>query len=172
MINKLILKGAIEGRTENQFLLGENYFYGVRCEQNYKLAGSWYKEAAKRGHAAAMYMYGYMAMFGLLGKTDIAEGTRYVKRAAAKGNLHAILLLARNYYDGFGVKKNDKKAFLFWKKGAELGCPEAEYYLGLCYEKGIYVRENILKSKRHLYNALENGYSLAKVAIGDDRRSA
>ena len=97
MINKLILKGAIEGRTENQFLLGENYFYGVRCEQNYKLAGSWYKEAAKRGHAAAMYMYGYMAMFGLLGKTDIAEGTRYVKRAAAKGNLHAILLLARNY---------------------------------------------------------------------------
>ena len=121
MINKLILKGALEGRTENQFLLGENYFYGVNCEKNYELAGSWYREAAKRGHAAATYMYGYMLMFGLLNKTDLSEGSKYIRRAAEKGNLQAVLLIARNYYYGFGVRKNDKKAFRWWKKGAQLG---------------------------------------------------
>ena len=71
------------------------------------------------------------------------------------------------YYYGYGVKKNHKYAFKLWDKGAKLGCPEAEYYLGLCYAKGIHVKVNILKSKRHLYNALEKGYGLAQTAISD-----
>ena len=77
------------------------------------------------------------------------------------------MLLARNFYYGYGVKRNEKKAFKLWSKGAKQGLAEAEYYLGLCYSKGIYVKSNIRKSKKHLYNALDNGFDIARTAISD-----
>ncbi len=165
--SKMILKGAIDGVTENQFLLGEKYFYGSGETRNVALAESWYKEAAKRGHASATYMVGYILLSGVAGKIDMRKGTAYLKRAAAKNHVKAVLLLARNYYYGYGLKRNEKKAFKAWRKAALLGSPEAEYYLGLCYGKGIYVRQDFIKAKKHLYNAFENGFDLAEVAIND-----
>lgn len=46
--SKTIIKGAIDGMTENQYLLGEKYFYGSGETRNVALAESWYKEAAKQ----------------------------------------------------------------------------------------------------------------------------
>ncbi|MBE5742404.1 MAG: sel1 repeat family protein [Clostridiales bacterium] len=167
MTSQAILKGAIDGLKENQYLLAEKYYYGMGAEKNVALAESWYKEAAKRGHTASIYMYAYLLLSGEGGNIDLKKGTRYLKKAVKRNYLHALLLLARNYYYGYGVKKSEKFAFKLWDKGAKLGCPEAEYYLGLCYAKGIHVKTNILKSKKHLYNALENGYQIASIAIED-----
>ena len=47
MINKMILKGAIDGGVENQFLLAQKYYHGIGENKNLPLAESWYKEAAK-----------------------------------------------------------------------------------------------------------------------------
>ena len=166
-VSRIMLKAAICGGTENQFLLGEKYFYGYGEQKNLALAESWYKEAAKKGHAAATYMYGYMTINGLAGEINLRKGNLLIKKAAAKNNLKAMLLLARNYYYGYGIKRNEKKAFKTWEKGAKLGCAEAEYYLGLCYEKGIYVKPDLMRAKKHLYNALESGFDLAKIALND-----
>lgn len=167
MTSQAILKGAIDGLKENQYLMAEKYYYGIGADKNLALAESWYKEASKRGHVASTYMYAYMLLTGESGNIDVKKGTKYLKRAVKKNYLHALLLLARNYYYGYGVKKSNKYAFKLWDKGTKLGCPEAEYYLGLCYAKGIHVKANILKSKKHLYNALENGYQMASIAISD-----
>lgn len=166
-LSKTLLKGAIDGTTENQYLLGEKYFFADGETRNVALAENWYKEAAKRGHVSAAYMTGYIMLSGAAGKIDMKHGTRYLKRAAAKNHVKALLLLARNFYYGYGVKRSEKKAFKTWKQGAALGSPEAEYYLGLCYGKGIYVKQNFVEAKRHLYNAFENGYDIAKVALCD-----
>ena len=155
-----IMKGAAQGRTENQYLMGEKYFYGLGVETDVKVAGSWYKEAAKRGHAAAAYMYGYILLTGMAGTIDLKRGNGYMKKATRLSDKNAALFLARNYYYGYGLKKNDKRAYKLWKKGAKKGCAEAEYYLGLCYEKGIYVKPDVLKAKRHLLAAFENGFTV------------
>ena len=168
--SKTIIKGAIDGMTENQYLLGEKYFYGSGETRNVALAESWYKEAAKRGHVSATYMLGYILLTGAAGKTDMRKGTSLVKKAAAKNHVKAVLLLAKNYYYGYGIRRNEKYAFRNWKKGAALGSPEADYYLGLCYGKGICVRQDFIKAKKHLYNALENGFDTAKEAINDLER--
>ena len=98
--SKTIIKGAIDGMTENQYLLGEKYFYGSGETRNVALAESWYKEAAKRGHVSATYMLGYILLTGAAGKTDMRKGTALVKKAAAKNHVKAsrkeLLLRLRN----------------------------------------------------------------------------
>lgn len=166
-VSKIIMKGAIDGIVENQFLLGEKYFFGVGETRNVLLAASWYKEAAKRGHVSAMYMYGYILLSGAAGKVEMKKGAWFIKRAAAKNHPKAIILLAENYFYGYGVKRDEKKAFKTWQKGARMGLAEAEYYLGLCYGKGIYVKQDFIEAKRHLYKALENGFDIAREAVDD-----
>ena len=76
-----------------------------------------------------------------------------------------MLLLARNYFYGVGVDKNVKKAVKIWKKASEIGCPEAKYYLGLCYDKGVTVRRYVMKAKKYLFAALEDGYDASKTIL-------
>ena len=172
MLNQTVLKGAIGGLTENQYLLGQKYYYGNGEDRNIELATSWYELAAKKGHASASFMYAYILLSGENGKINVKKGTKYLKRACHKNHSQSILLLARNYYYGYGVKPSYKKAYKLWKRGTKMGCPEAEYYLGLCYMKGIHVSKNVLKAKKHLYNALDNGFDLAKITIKDLPRVA
>lgn len=169
MINQFVLKRAIDGEVENQYIIAQRYYYGIGGEKNLAVAESWYLEAAKRGHVASMFMYAYMLLTGENGKLNVETGTKYLKKACAKNYLNAILMLARNYYYGFGVKRSEKMAYKLWERGAKRGSAEAEYYLGLCYSKGIYVKPNVLKSKKHLLNALSNGFSMAQDAISDLR---
>ena len=161
MVNQITLKGAVYGGVENQYLLAQKYYYGIGAEKNLKIAEEWYKQAARGGHTASMFMYAYLLLTGESGSINLKKGTRYLKRACERNFAQAILLLARNYYYGYGVKRSEKKAFKLWKRGALLGSAESEYYLGLCYSKGIHVKQNIAKSKQHLFNALENGFDLA-----------
>ncbi len=163
----VLIKGEALNREESFFAAGEKYFFGNGEEKNVTLAKICYIKAAKCGNAAAAYMAGYIMVSGAEGKTNVKRGTAYLKKAAAKNHDGAILLLARNYYYGYGVKRNVKKAFRCWEKGAEIGCAEAAYYLGLCFAKGIYVRQNAFKAREYLTEALENGFTIAKTAIDD-----
>ncbi len=40
------------------------------------------------------------------------------------------------YAKGRGVRENQEKAFLWYKKAAELGFPASQFNLGLMYEQG------------------------------------
>lgn len=168
-MSNVMVKGEAVSRAESYFAAGEKYFFGNGEDKNVALAKICYIKAAKCGNASAAYMAGFIMVSGTEGKTNVRRGTAYLKKAAAKYHDGAILLLARNYYYGYGVKRNVKKAFRCWERGAEAGCAEAEYYLGLCYAKGIYVRKNLPKAKKHLTEALENGFSIARDAIDDTK---
>ena len=159
MINKILIKSAIEGNAESCYLLAEKYFNGNGTQKDREIAKQWYEAAAKKGHTAAQYMYGYLLCVSARNEKELIKGVKYIKQSAKKSHTAAMLLLARNYFYGVGVKKSEKKAFKTWKKASVAGCPEAQYYIGLCYDKGIYVKRNVLKAKRYLFGALENGYT-------------
>lgn len=166
-MSSVMIKGDALSRAEGLFAAGEKYFFGNGEEKNVPLAKICYMKAAKCGDASAAYMAGFIMVSGAEGKTNVRRGTAYLKKAAAKNHEGALLLLARNYYYGYGVKRNVKKAYLYWERGAEIGSAEAAYYLGLCFAKGIYVRQNPLKARKYLTCALERGFTLAKSAIDD-----
>lgn len=166
-MSSVLIKGEAVSRAESFFAAGEKYFFGNGEEKNVALAKICYIKAAKCGNASAAYMAGFIMVSGAEGKSNVKRGTAYLKKAATKNHEGALLLLARNYYYGYGVRRNVKKAFLFWEKGEEIGSAEAAYYLGLCYAKGIYVKQNPLKARIYLTEALEKGFSVAKTAIDD-----
>ncbi len=165
MTNENVLREALNGNKECCYMLGEKYYYGRGVKKDAETARGWYAEAAKLGHAAAQYMYGYILCITARGENDLRKGVKVLKKSASKLHLGAMLLLARNYFYGVGVEKNEKKAFRVWKRAAEIGCPEAKYYLGLCYDKGVSVKRDVIKAKRYLFDALEGGYDASRPVL-------
>jgi len=63
-------------------------------------------------------------------------------KSAEHGNAEAQCSVAICYSKGEGVKKNEKKAFIWFSKSAEQGNAEAQYNLGCCYEYGLGIEIN------------------------------
>ena len=154
-----------ENNAERQFNIAQKLFYGSENSEDISNASEWYAEAAKRGHSEAQFMSGYILQTGLGGKVNYKKGAEYLKKAAGGDNIQAILTLARSYYYGAGAQRKVGKAIKMWKKGTLLGCPEAEYYLGLCYYKGEHLRKNSQKAKYHFQKALEGGFIPAESVL-------
>lgn len=101
--------------------------------------------------------------------------------------------LGNAYYDGKGVAQSYDKAFEWYKKSAEKGNPNGQFYLGLCYELGLgtkkdnrlasawyeraanqndayaqYAMYSIGKGKEWLQKAADNGLSYALAKLGDE----
>lgn len=55
----------------------------------------WYGLAAEQGHADAQYNFGLMVCLGEGGLKDFAEGMNWIRRAAANGDVAAILHLSQ-----------------------------------------------------------------------------
>ncbi|WP_243473471.1 SEL1-like repeat protein [Winogradskyella sp. MH6] len=51
-----------------------------------------------------------------------------------------------DYYKGNGVNQSNEKAFLFFKKAAEMGNSRGQYAIGYMYAEGIYVQQNYTKA--------------------------
>ena len=160
MTNKLYLK-SFGSSSELGFLNGERNFYGVDRERNEEFAKKYYRESAQKGHAGSQYMYGYILTRGIAGNVNVKRGVKYIRKAARQNYVPAVMETAKNYYYGFGVKRSGRKAMSFWKKGADLGSGEANYYLGLCYYKGEFVKKNKLAAEKYFSIAKENGINLS-----------
>ena len=63
--------------------------------------------------------------------------------SSLQNNELACFDLAVCYENGFGVKKNTKKAFLFYSKAILLGEKQSIYEVGRCYYYGIGVNKNL-----------------------------
>lgn len=96
---------------------------------------------------------------------------------AKMGNKDAIYDLAVYYYVGIDnvVPQNIEKAIKLFKKAAEKGCPEAQYNLGIMYERGFdskdkehenefqnYIKKDQDEAFKWYKRALDNGYEQAK----------
>ena len=69
----------------------------------FKLAASW-------GDSGAMEMVGQMYYYGNCVTKDYQTAMEYLIKAANRGNIEAMKILATAYKDGVGVKKNVEEA--------------------------------------------------------------
>jgi uncharacterized protein len=84
----------------------------------------------------AAYLVARMHLAGQGQTQNIAEGLKWLRLAAERGELAAQVQLATRYELGLGVAQDDGEAFRWYKHAAELGSPVGQLYVGLAYSNG------------------------------------
>jgi len=71
------------------------------------------------------------------------------------------------YHGGFGLEVDKETAFKWFKKSAEQGHGEAQYYVGLMYDNGEAVEQNKTEAAKWYKIACEHGYgdAYSKLAV-------
>jgi TPR repeat protein len=87
------------------------------------------------------------------------------KRKAESGNSKDQLGLARMYYNGDGVTKDDAKAAEWYQKAAEQGNAFAQYNLGTMYDKGEGVGKDPAKAAEWWQKAAAQGNDAAQECL-------
>jgi len=170
-------EAAQKGKTEAYFYLGELYFK----KQKYFKAAKWFKKSAKTGEVNAQFYLGLMHMKGHGVQKDYYKAIKLYKIAANKGNARAQCSLGTLYSlgltsvsfsffldRGLPLPKdswNLKAALILYRQSAKQGYNIAQYKLGKIYLAGKGIPRDIVKAKKWISKAAENGNEEAKRLI-------
>ncbi|MES9858994.1 MAG: tetratricopeptide repeat protein [Sedimenticola sp.] len=108
---------AETGCVECQRFVGWMYFRGEGVNVDLEKAMYWLKEAAQAGDQEAAFGVGRAYM----SKQEYETAYSWYKKGAEEEFLPSIYWIARFNRDGYGVKRDEEKAFLMFKLGASLG---------------------------------------------------
>ncbi|MFZ7172374.1 tetratricopeptide repeat protein [Avibacterium volantium] len=130
------------------------YDEGIGTERDYYQAFLFYKKAAEKGKAYSQYR---LAKWYYFGKANIISkdpefAFAYAINAAKQGQAEAQTLLGSMY-----IARKDYQSAFYWISQAENKDPHAQLYLGMIYEFGLFVIENLEKAKFHYQKACEQG---------------
>ena len=111
---------AEQGDSNAQYQMG-NYYVNLASDaenysEMYDKARDWYYKSAKQGNLKAQNALGGLSLPG-----GDKERFYWVKKAADGGLPVACASLGNFYYQGCGVKPNERMAEYYFRKGAELG---------------------------------------------------
>jgi len=123
--------------------------------------------AEQNGNAQAQYRYGALLLQGQGGPMEQAQGIAMLEKAAAQDHAAASLLLARIYLTGnaAGTARNPERAAALLLAAANQGHGEAQYYLGLLYQKGSGVVKDPKQAFTLFKRAAENGDQAAQYEL-------
>ena len=148
---QLALESARQGLPEGLYLLGESYECGYGIEPDVKKAFDYYEKAAKKDYTPAICDLGNFYLKGIGREQDLKKGEKLLKKAVDRDYSPAIVPLADYYY---GIDEKEKAVRLL-ERGKELGDPEAQTYLGLCYLFGNGITQNEKKGFSLVQEAAE-----------------
>jgi len=102
-------------------------------------ASEYYRRAAQKGNASAMFCLGKLYWTGKGVKQDYAEAVRWFRAAAEAGNVESMVVLGWVYYRGLGegkiVAPNLKRSRKYYQLAVDNGDDRAYYWLGVvCYD--------------------------------------
>ena len=108
----------------------------------------WYTLAANQDHPRAWYNLGLCYRQGRGVQQDDAEAARLFRLGADQGDDAARYQLADLYRTGKGVQQDEAAAFQLYSLAARDGdFPAAMRSLGLCYEQGVGVTQDLAKAR-------------------------
>ena len=111
---------------------------------DYEEAKAMYYEGAREGDALAAYNYAYCLLRGFGGAYDPQGAKRYFAFARDIQGGEGCYMLSMLYMRGEGVKKDYRVALEYMKSAADLGCIEAQLYLGMAYTLGCIYEPDIV----------------------------
>lgn len=153
------------GYTKAQFNLGLCYETGKGVNKNLKKAVKYYKLAAEEGHSQALYNLALLYLKGEGGiDKNVPLALELLLKAADNGLMQAQTHLGV-YYTEEETQDLDK-AVAFFKAAADQNDPEAQYFLGICYEEGWGVEINTSKSAELYGQSASTGHDGALYNLG------
>ena len=162
MIERKLMIDAENGDEKSMYELGMYYF-----ENNFfAFSFYWMEKSAKKGYVPAMSELGNFYRKGIGTKIDVKKAHKWLVKASKKQNVNAMNLLVSDYLYGI-FKGSEKMALALCKKASHLDSKLGEYYLGLCYFKGIGVKRDIEKARYHFTMSAINGFEFAKAELKD-----
>ncbi|WP_044470843.1 tetratricopeptide repeat protein [Mannheimia massilioguelmaensis] len=139
-VYELLLPLAQKGNAIAQVNLGIMYFSGRYVEKDLYQAYWWFNEAGAQGSAKAITYIGLMYLDGAGVKKDIKHAIKILEQAGKVNYPSAMLALGNAYY----MQKDLHASFLWFERAAMKGVSEAQFKLGMMYEKG----EGTVKNKK------------------------
>jgi len=97
---------------------------------------------------------------------DYSRAKRLLSKAAAAGEVPAMVDLAYIYDRGLGVKADLPKAVHWYRAAADAGSSVAMYDLGICYQRGKGLMRNYKEAARWYQKAAAAGVPQAMYALG------
>ncbi len=110
----------------------------------YDTAAKMYHEAALEGDIRASFNYAYCLFHGFGVERDLRKAKSFFVYARDLEGGESCYNLALMYMHGDGVKKNYRECIRYMKMSAELGCIEAQLYLGMVYTTGYLLEPDIV----------------------------
>ena len=129
--------------------------------ENYEEANNFYRMAAEKGNADAMYALGRSFPSGReLTEADFIAREWLVK-AAEKGNMQAMYTFATFLGGGLGFRYNPWESTKWYLRAAKKGHVNSMYYIGYNYLFGVGTRPNEEKGLVWLKKAAAHGSNKA-----------
>jgi TPR repeat protein len=141
-----LLSLASSGDRDAQNNVGLCYQHGYGVAQNYKMAASWFRRAAKAGLDTAQFNLGgfYLEAKGM--RKNLKKAIACYKRAAEQRHELALLQLGNLYQKGIGVAQDYQRAFILYICAYRQGSVRAANHLAHLYKKGLGVERNDTKA--------------------------
>src|SRR4030095_2881182 len=113
---------AENGDPDAAFILGQAYRLGRGVPTNLAAAKTWFERSAEKGHVDAQTTLGLL----LFQNGDQAEGLRWLKSAAEKGEPRALLVYGTALVNGDGVTQDPVLGYAYVSRAAAQGLAPAK----------------------------------------------
>jgi cell division septation protein DedD len=113
---------AENGDADAQFNLGQAYRLGRGVKLDLGSAKTWLERAALQNHVDAQATLGLL----LFGSGNQAEGTRWLKQAAEKGEARAMLIYGTALFNGDGVAQDRVLGYAYVSRSSAQGLGPAK----------------------------------------------
>ena len=146
---------------EAVYKLADMYLKGKYVNVDFDKSSHYFEIAYERGYNLPKWLFvfigGHYENGGEYQKEDHEAALKWYQMATDSGVAYAYACIGSMYFEGKGVEQDYKKAFELFKQSGEKETMPL-YYLGMMFEKGLYVDRNTEKAKEY-YNRILNDYS-------------
>ncbi|NWT41991.1 DELE protein, partial [Rissa tridactyla] len=140
---------ADRGYSKAQFNVGLCYEHGRGTEKDLEKAAFYYYHAASSRHPMAQYRYArYLLCHRPENEWDRHQkAVTLLEQAATAGITEAQAYLGVFYMRGLQPK--EKRGLKYLLLAAKNGDAQSRYHVGVCYEKGLGVQQNLAEAMKH-----------------------
>jgi TPR repeat protein len=164
------VRAAERGDRKAAGEVGRNLYESIGTGGNFSEAFRWLTHAADKGDGTAtlylsrLYFAG-VPQLGIAPSRD--KGWFYLNQADKKGVIAAKADLARLFFEGKVVTRNDKEAFRYAEAGARAGHARSQAWLGFFLQGGIGTDKDEERAVSWLEKAAAQGDSWGEFQLGE-----
>ncbi len=161
-------QAADAGYPVAEFILGKFYDEGQVLPHNPTLAFEYYKKAADKDYPLAQYALGQMYYFGKDCEKNDSEALYWILKSADildDSDVYTVLAMIYKESEEEDIQ-DDKKAFFYAQKAADMEDENAYNLLGTFYEMGCGTEQDYAKAIHYYRLAAENGVETAYLNLG------